>query len=230
MKRSCRRKRHFCGIHPVLLCGALCVILVMIFWARHNAGLTHTAEPQGDASELWEGLAPDEERLTSEERDGSEPLFLQTDSRWAGYQYGDSTISISGCAPCCLAMTAVALTGDRKISPKKVARFSEKNGYYAEGKGSLWTLIPEAGRYLGLSVEELPLSKQRMIGVLESGGKIICAMGPGDFTTEGHFIEIYRAEGNGFRLHDPNSLERSRKLWTYENISGQIRNLWGISL
>ena len=68
-----------------------------------------------------------------------------------------------------------------------------------------------------------------MIRVLENGGKIICAMGPGDFTTEGHFIEIYQVEENGFRLHDSNSLERSRKLWTYEEISGQIRNLWGLS-
>lgn len=227
MRKSYRRKRRFGGVNPVLLCGAFCAILVIFFLARQ--GLSQAIESGSDASEFWEGMTSDEGRLTKEERDGAEPLFLQTDSRWSDCKYGDSTISISGCAPCCLAMTAVALTGNRKITPGKVARYSEKNGFYVEGKGSLWMLIPEAGKHFGLSVEELPLSRQHMIRVLENGGKIICAMGPGDFTTEGHFIEIYQVEENGFRLHDSNSLERSRKLWTYEEISGQIRNLWGLS-
>ena len=33
-------------------------------------------------------------------------------------------------------------------------------------------------------------------------------------------------EDGGIRLNDPNSRENSEKLWPYENIAGQIRNLW----
>lgn len=223
MNRKYRKRRRINGMHPFVVCAALCILLGTFFLARHMGAPPGTLSGQ---DEEWEGAL--EQKLTKEERDGSEPLFLQTDERWSGYQYGGSTISVAGCGPCCLAMTAVALTGDRKITPKKVARFSDKNGYYAKGQGSLWTLIPEGSRYLGLTAEELPLSEQRMRDTLENGGKIICAMGPGDFTTEGHFIELYQAEAGGFRVHDPNSLERSRKLWPYSEISGQIRNLWGI--
>lgn len=223
MKHKYRKRRRFSGMHPFLFIGALCILTATFFLARHL-----TAPPgilSGQERELEDALG---DTLTEEERDGKEPLFLQTDERWSGYSYGGSTISVSGCGPCCLAMTAVALTGDRKITPKKVARFSDKNGFYAEGQGSLWTLIPEGSKFLGLTAEELPLSEQRIRDTLENGGKIICAMGPGDFTTEGHFIELYQAEADGFRVHDPNSLERSRKLWTYNEIGGQIRNLWGI--
>ncbi len=39
------------------------------------------------------------------------PLLLQTDSRWSNVPYGSSTIGISGCAPTCLSMAAIALTG-----------------------------------------------------------------------------------------------------------------------
>lgn len=221
MKHKYRKRKRFSGMHPFLFIGALCILIGTIFLARHLA-----APPEILLGQEPEDMSGD--TLTEEERDGKEPLFLQTDERWSGYSYGGSTISVSGCGPCCLAMTAVALTGDRKITPKKVARFSDKNGFYVEGQGSLWTLIPEGSKFLGLTAEELPLSEQRIRDTLENGGKIICAMGPGDFTTEGHFIELYQAEADGFRVHDPNSLERSRKLWTYNEISGQIRNLWGI--
>lgn len=225
MQQRYRRKRRFGGMSPFFILGALCILIGIFFLARYLTVPPGKLLGQGKGG--WQEDAS-EQKLTKEERDGKEPLFLQTDERWSAYQYGGSTISVSGCAPCCLAMTAAALTGDKKITPKKVARFSEKNGFYIEGQGSLWTLIPEGSRYLGLTAEELPLSEQRMRDTLESGGKIICAMGPGDFTTEGHFIELYKAEAEGFRVHDPNSLERSRKIWSYSEISGQIRNLWGI--
>ena len=33
---------------------------------------------------------------------------------------------------------------------------------------------------------------------LDDGKVIVCSMGPGDFTTEGHFILIRGYDGNGF--------------------------------
>ena len=82
---------------------------------------------------------------------------------------------------------------------------------------------------MGLDVNELPLDENRMKQALEYGNPIVLAMGPGDFTTSGHYIVLTGVQDGLFTVNDPNSPERSAKLWSYEEISGQIRNIWAIS-
>lgn len=156
------------------------------------------------------------------------PLFLQWDTAWGYTQYGSDMLAITGCGPTCLAMAGYYLTGDEKFTPDQVAAFSEKNGYYAKGYGSSWTLISEGGVKLGLDVKEIPLVKKRMVDNLEVGNLIICAMGKGDFTSTGHYIVLTSWEDGAFRVNDPNSVKNSETLWTYEQIESQIKNLWVI--
>jgi predicted double-glycine peptidase len=54
-------------------------------------------------------------------------------------------------------------------------------------------------------------------------------MGPGDFTTTGHYIVLTGYEDGEFTVNDPNSIQRSGERWSYDRISGQIRNLWAMS-
>ena len=157
------------------------------------------------------------------------PLFLQWDSRWGYEKYGSDMMAITGCGPTCLAMVGYYLTGDAKFDPAAVAAFAEENGYYVEGSGSSWTLISEGGPQLGLDVVEIPLDENRMKEALEHGNPIILAMGPGDFTSSGHYIVLTGVEDGLFAVNDPNSPERSSKLWSYEEIAGQIRNIWAVS-
>ena len=46
---------------------------------------------------------------------------------------------------------------------------------------------------------------------LEDGNMIICAMGPGDFSAQGHFIVIYDYTSDGFCVNDPFSYTNSSK-------------------
>jgi hypothetical protein len=157
------------------------------------------------------------------------PLFLQWDKRWGYEKYGSDMIAITGCGPTCLAMAGYYITGDGKtFDPAAIAAFSEKNGYYASGYGSSWTLISEGAVRLGLDVTEIPLVEKRIKDNLEVGNPIICAMGAGDFTSSGHYIVLVGLENGMFIVNDPNSVENSNKLWSYEQIQGQIRNLWVI--
>jgi len=71
--------------------------------------------------------------------------------------------------------------------------------------------------------------KKKMTDALEAGSPIILALGKGDFTTTGHYIVLTGWDGQAFTVNDPNSRERSEKLWTYEQLEGQIRNIWAIS-
>ena len=158
------------------------------------------------------------------------PLFLQWDPMWGYEKYGSDVIGITGCGPTCLAMVGYHLTGSDDMTPDKIASFAEKNGYYASGYGSSWTLIREGASALGLKATELPLVKKKMVDAVESGSPVILAMGPGDFTTTGHYIVLTGVEDGAFRVNDPNSRKNSEKLWTYEELEGQIRNIWAMSV
>jgi len=156
------------------------------------------------------------------------PLLMQWDPRWGYLKYGSDVVGITGCGPVCLAMAGYYVTGDDKFAPDKMVEFAAENGYYSPGNGSSWTLISEGGPVLGLDVTEIPLVKKRITDNLEVGNPIICAMGEGDFTTSGHYIVLVGLQDGLIRVNDPNSHANSEKLWSYEEIEGQIRNLWVI--
>ena len=156
------------------------------------------------------------------------PLFLQWDPMWGYEKYGSGCIGQTGCGPTCLAMAGYYLTGDESMNPKDVAVFAEENGYYAAGYGSSWTLISQGAQKLGLTAEELPLVKGKMVDAVENGNPVILALGKGDFTSSGHYIVLTGWEDGAFRVNDPNSRIRSEKLWTYEELEHQIRNIWAI--
>ncbi len=156
------------------------------------------------------------------------PLFLQWDKQWGYIVYGEDIAGITACGPLCLSMAAFYLTGDEAYSPDNMIRFAQVNDYCVPGSGSSWTLISEGGVKLGFDVTEIPLDKDRILRNLEVDNPIICVMGPGDFTTTGHFIVLSGLEDGMLRVNDPNSIENSSKLWDYETIKDQIRNIWVI--
>ena len=156
------------------------------------------------------------------------PLMMQWDKRWGYEKYGSDVVGITGCGPVCLAMAGYYVTGDETFNPSDMVEFAKQNGYYSSGNGSSWTLISEGGVKLGLKVTEIPLVKKKIMNHLEAGNPIICAMGKGDFTTSGHYIVLVGTEDGLIRVNDPNSYANSEKLWSYEQMESQFRNLWVI--
>ena len=168
--------------------------------------------------------------LSAYNREEGVPLFLQWDPMWGYEKYGSDYLAVTGCGPTCLAMAGYYLTGSKNMNPRDLAVFAEDNGYYASGYGSSWTLISEGSARLGLTATELPLVKKKMTDALEAGHPVILAMGAGDFTTTGHYIILTGLQDGQFTVNDPNSIENSQKLWSYEQLEDQIRNIWEISL
>lgn len=172
----------------------------------------HLAEPEVDLSDYLD--------------DEGVPLFLQWDKRWGYLDYGSDVAGLTGCGPVCLSMVAFYLTGDVNMSPDNMLRFALEEGYCSPGNGSSWALISEGAQKLGLTATELPLVKNLILGHLEAGDPIICVMGPGDFTSSGHYIVLTGLEDGMLQVNDPNSLKNSETLWDYDQIDDQIRNLW----
>lgn len=162
------------------------------------------------------------------DRSAGVPLFLQWDQRWGYEIYGSDVIAITGCAPTCAAMAGYYLTGDERFTPDQMAEFAAAGDYYVAGHGTKWTFIGEGIEELGLVTKELPLAEGVIIQSLRSGSPVIVVVGPGDFTTTGHFMVITDYVDGKFRINDPNSVIRSEQLWSYEVLEPQIRNLWSV--
>lgn len=166
------------------------------------------------------------EATLDELKEGEIPLLLQWDERWGYEEYGSGLIAYTGCGPTCLAMVAASLRQDATLTPKAVADYADRAGYYAEGSGSTWTLMSEGCAYFGLTGTEFSPTEQKVAAHLEAGEPVICAVGAGDFTQSGHFIVLTGYQDGAFTLNDPNSRANSERTWTYEELQGQIKNLW----
>ena len=158
---------------------------------------------------------------------GGIPKLYQWDTRWKNENYGTSEMEISGCGPTCLSMVYCGLTGDTKWNPYAVAKMAEERGYYVPGVGTSWDLMTDGAKRLGLKSEQLSLSERTIRSELEKGHPIICAMGPGDFTTEGHFIVLTGVDEDGqIIVNDPNSEKLSERTWELDRLMSQMKNLW----
>lgn len=157
------------------------------------------------------------------------PLFLQWDLQWGYFDYGGNLMGLSGCGPTSLAMAAYYFTGDPNMNPLTLARFALDNGYRYLGNGTSWSFMSEGARQLGLNSRVLGLSEWAMADALANGELIICNMAPGQFTTSGHYILLTGYEDGRFTVNDCNSITRSQRTWTYDEICGEILCLWAIS-
>ena len=173
---------------------------------------------------------PCEESIGQAPVQGEIPLLLQWDERWGYGTYGESMVAVSGCGPTCIAMVASGLTGRTDITPYTVASYSENNGFLTKEMDTSWDLMTYGCQEFGVTGTMLGLDENAMANTLSYGNPIICSMGPGDFTDNGHFIVLTGYENGMFHVNDPNSKIRSEKTWSYEELKNQIVNMWWYSL
>ena len=184
----------------------------------------------GSGQVAWQPSASSAQSTPADQwQKGSVPYLYQIDPQWKSAAYAGSTVEEAGCGPACLTMAYVALTGKQDYDPPKMSRFSEDNGFVDSGL-TTWTLMTEGAAKLGLNSQELPASVASVNAALEAGHPVILTLGPGDFTSTGHFVVVAgRADDGNWIIRDPNSPERSQQAWDPERVLSQCRNLWELS-
>lgn len=177
------------------------------------------------------GHTPSPTQLDSDYTSGKYPLFIQWDERWGYDTYGDNYLAINGCGPTTLAMVIAGLTGDTTITPLSVANFSARNGHYVNQVGTSWSLMSEGALAYGLKTQVLPLSENTILATLQNGDPIIASMGPGTFTSIGHFILLTGVTEDGkITIHDSDSRIRSQQTWDIDVFMNETKNLWKFSI
>lgn len=179
---------------------------------------------------LKKDSAPAASDISGYDRTKGVPLFLQWDDAWGYTPYAKGVCGISGCGPVSLSMVAYYLTGNPEYTPQYMMKFAQDNKYVGDSGGTNWTLFNKGAVKLGFDVKEVPLDENAIRRKLEAGIPVVVNVGPGDFTRNGHYMVLVGYEDGMIRINDPFSKINSEKLWSYERIKDQIKNLWAISL
>lgn len=149
--------------------------------------------------------------------------FCQADEQWADQPYGTDPIGPYGCGPTAMAMAVVSMT-DTETDPAVMAAWAAENGYWARRSGSYHSIVRGTARAFGLDAESFASREaEDLLNALSNGGVLVALMGPGHFTTGGHFILLRGSTLTGEVLvADPNSLERSLQTWDPQTILDEL--------
>ena len=149
-------------------------------------------------------------------------VYMQTDPRWKDRPYqvkGETaTIGGSGCGPSCAAMLIETLTG-RTFTPEDACKWSVDHGYKALNAGTYYGYFAPQFAAFGIKCWQLswtnvyhnPASKvhDQALEYLKQGYYLIALMKKGNWTSGGHFVVVWWADGK-IRINDPASTRDSR--------------------
>lgn len=164
--------------------------------------------------------------------------YCQSDEEWAEQLFGADPIGPYGCGPTAMAMAVASMT-DTQTDPAVMAAWAADNGYWARRSGSYHSIVQGAAQAFGLEARSLSeRTVEQLYQELSRGHVLVALMGPGHFTSGGHFILLRGMTLTGdILVADPNSLERSLEVWDPQVILDELSTardsgapLWALSL
>ncbi len=155
--------------------------------------------------------------------------YNQNDNPWKNMLYGTiRTIGASGCGPTSMAIVISTFTG-QEITPEMTANWSYNKGYLVQGYDngrpyamSSHSLIPALATEYNLNSTGIAKNNntaEKIYQALSSGKLVVAIMGPGHFTSGGHFIVLRGVTESGkILVADCASRQRTNQEWDIEII------------
>ena len=148
------------------------------------------------------------------------PHLYQWDRQWAYTVYSSASFGLTGCGPTSLAMVYQGLNKTVDRTPHDIAVLAEENGYMSEFNGTDSAFFENMAGDLGLNCWESYPDADNIREELSAGHVIIANLGPGYFTTNGHFFVLAGLTSDGqVIVNDPYSVIRSSQTWDPEFIA-----------
>lgn len=167
--------------------------------------------------------------------------YLQTDPKWAAKDYSakgeKTTIGASGCGPTAMAMV-LATWADKSVTPETECAWALRHGYKAPRQGTYYGyFVPAAARY-GLKARQLSWTNiygnsksslhEEARKAVEAGHLVIACMGKGLWTSSGHYVLVWKIQGNTIYINDPASTRAVRTQGDYGLFKQQVKYYWVI--
>ncbi len=157
----------------------------------------------------------------------SVPHLYQWDRRWAYTIYSSASFGLTGCGPTSLAMVYQGLNRTVDRTPYDMAVLAEERGYMSEFNGTDGTFFFEIASELGLNCWDAYPDATNIRDELKQGHVIIANLGPGYFTTNGHFFVLAGLTDDGqVIVNDPYSVVRSSQTWDPEFIANETMAMY----
>jgi len=146
------------------------------------------------------------------------PDNKQYDSRWGTKPYTSTgnkaqTIRSSGCGPTAMCDVVNAFV-DKSITPVDLCKIAVAKGYRTANSGTSWSFFPYmASRYSAYFKRFLSTADHNTaVKALAEGALIVASMGKGFWTSQGHFICLWKMDGRTMYACDPASSTRKSQL------------------
>lgn len=169
--------------------------------------------------------------------------YLQTDPRWKNEPYYSTgaynTIGKSGCGPTCAAMIIAALH-NKNVTPVSTCNYAVNHGHRSKNQGTYYSyFVPQFAEF-GIACEMLSWvntygkpnheNHAKAIDLLKQGYWLIAVMGPGNWTTGGHFVLVWDADeaNNKIYINDPASTARNCTEGSLQAFKSQVKYYWVI--
>lgn len=136
------------------------------------------------------------------------------------------TIGNSGCGPTSLAMVLSYYTRNN-ITPDTMADYAVSHGYRTSYEGTSWEIFNTIANEYNLEFMQTSSSSEALDWLqTKSDALIICSMGPGLWTRQGHFIVVWGEQEGEVFINDPASLQENRIRNSYNTMANQCRQFF----
>ena len=150
------------------------------------------------------------------------PHLYQWDRRWAYTVYSSASFGLTGCGPTSLAMVYQGLNRTVDRTPYDMGMLAQERGFMTEFNGSDGAMYTALAPELGLNCWEAYPDAANIREELSQGHVIIANLGPGFFTTNGHFFVLAGLTDDGqVIVNDPYSVARSSQAWDVDFIAAE---------
>lgn len=152
--------------------------------------------------------------------------FLQYDEEWNSKPYTitnnpTQTIGSSGCGPTTAAMVLNYYVDD-SITPIDTSKFAINNNHRTINDGTAWSYYKDIANEYDLDFKQTSSSKDALQWMnSKSDPLIVCSMGPGLWTSQGHYILLWDIENDIAYINDPYSEELIRNQNSFDLVASQ---------
>lgn len=141
--------------------------------------------------------------------------YKQYDSKWGSKMYSSTgkktqTVKTSGCGPTAAA-NVVATLKDKSVTPWTLCELYLKKGYRTANNGTAWAAMKWTAQKYGFSKFIQTSSLSTLKACLDAGGYVVCSMGPGYWTSAGHYITAWKYDKSYIYCNDPASTSRTKQ-------------------
>lgn len=157
------------------------------------------------------------------------PYLKQNDSRWGSKMFSShndasQTIGTSACGPTSMAM--ILRSYGANVTPVDTCQYALDNGFRTYDSGTDMAFFPSIAQKYGLTMKSFePGDGTGVVTSLQNKIPLIASMGPGTFTSYGHYIVLSGMQDRDhIMVNDPANEDRSKKTYPITTFTRESNN------